>query len=32
MYIIIFKNVNIGYDYRYLVLKNINLKIKEGEH
>ena len=32
MYIINFENVNIGYDYRYLVLKNINLKIKEGEN
>ncbi|MCP4969584.1 MAG: ATP-binding cassette domain-containing protein [Arcobacter sp.] len=32
MNIIDFKNVNIGYDYRYLVLKNINLTIKEGEH
>lgn len=32
MNIIDFENVNIGYDYRYLVLKEINLKIKEGEH
>lgn len=32
MNIIEFKNVNIGYDYRYLVLENINLIIKEGEH
>lgn len=32
MNIIEFENVNIGYDYRYLVLKEINLKIKEGEH
>jgi len=32
MNIIEFENVNIGYDYRYLVLKNLNLIIKEGEH
>lgn len=32
MNIIEFENVNIGYDYRYLVLKNINLIIKEGEY
>ncbi len=32
MNILEFKNVNIGYDYRYLVLQNINIKIKEGEH
>jgi len=30
--IINFENVNIGYDYRYLILKNLNLKIQEGEH
>lgn len=32
MNIIKFKNINIGYDYRYLVLKNMNLTIKQGEH
>ncbi|APW64720.1 ABC transporter ATP-binding protein [Poseidonibacter parvus] len=32
MNIIEFENINIGYDYRFLVLKNINLNIKEGEH
>jgi len=32
MNIINFENVNIAYDYRYLVLKNLNLTIKEGEH
>jgi iron complex transport system ATP-binding protein len=32
MNILEFENVNIGYDYRYLVLKNINLTIKQGEH
>lgn len=32
MNIIEFENVNIGYDYRFLVLKEINLTIKEGEH
>ena len=32
MNIINFENVNIGYDYRYLILKNLNLKIQEGEH
>ena len=32
MNIIDFENVNIGYDYRYLVLKEINLKIKEQEN
>lgn len=32
MNIIEFENVNIGYDYRYLVLENINMTIKEDEH
>lgn len=32
MNILEFENVNIGYDYRFLVLKKINLIIKEGEH
>ena len=32
MNIIKFENINIGYDYRYLVLKNMNLTIKQGEH
>lgn len=32
MNILEFKNVNIGYDYRNLVLKNINITIKKGEH
>jgi len=31
MNIINFENIYIGYDYRYLVLKEINLTIKEGE-
>lgn len=32
MNIINFENVNIGYDYRFLVLNKVNLTIKEGEH
>ncbi len=32
MNIIDFKNVSVSYDYRFIVLKNINLTIKEGEH
>jgi iron complex transport system ATP-binding protein len=32
MEIVNFENINIGYDYRYLVLKEINLKINAGEH
>lgn len=32
MNIIDFENINIGYDYRYLVLKELTLKIKEDEH
>ena len=32
MNIIDFKNVSVSYDYRFVVLKNINLTIEEGEN
>jgi len=32
MDIINFENIDIGYDYRFLVLNKVNLTIKEGEH